>query len=154
MAGKRETAPAGDPLALLRYEHRTLDSLFSQFKLRKEHQVARRVCSHLAMHSKVEEEFYREAETIPELHGRIDTSLREHRSLEELTRAIRGLDDGDALNEQMLALQQAVEQHVREEERSVFPAVLKAVSKHRMRELGANLRATKEKLTPTGERHK
>jgi hemerythrin superfamily protein len=140
-----------DPLAVLRYEHRMLDNLFGQFEARKDHQVARRICSNIVLHSKVEEDFYRGAEAIPELHDRIDKSFKDHRALEELTQAISQLGDGDALNDQMRELQQAVELHVREEERTVFPVVLKALSKQAQQELDAKLRAAKEKLTETSK---
>ncbi|HLY67580.1 MAG TPA: hemerythrin domain-containing protein [Chloroflexota bacterium] len=137
---------APDPLAVLRYEHRTLDNLFGQFEARKDHRMARRICSNIRSHSKVEEDFYRGAEAIPELHDRIDKSFKEHRLLEELTQAISPLGDGQALNELMLALQQAVEQHVREEERTVFPVVLKALSKQALRDLDMSLRAAQDNL--------
>lgn len=135
-----------DPLAVLRYEHRMLDSLFGQFEARKDHRVARRICSSIVLHSKVEEDFYRDAEAIPELHDRIDKSFKDHRLLEELAEAIIPLDDGEALNDQMVELQQVVERHVREEERMVFPTVLKALSKQGLRDLDVSLRAAKDKL--------
>jgi hemerythrin superfamily protein len=135
-----------DPLAVLRYEHRTLDNLFAQFEARKDHRVARRICTNIVLHSKLEEDFYRGAGAIPELHDRIDKSFKDHQTLEELTQAISALEDGQALNERVLELQEAVEQHVREEERTVFPAVLKTMSKQTLRDLDANLRTTKDKL--------
>lgn len=140
-----------DPLAVLKYEHRMLESLFGQFEARKDHRVARRICSSIVLHSKVEEDFYRGAEAIPELHDRIETSFKDHRLLEELTQAILPLDDGEALNDRMLELQQLVEKHVREEERTVFPAVLRALSKQGLRDLDVNLRAAKDKLLETSE---
>jgi len=90
-------------------------------------------------------------EAIPELHDQIDRSLREHRHLDELTRAIAALGDGEALNDRMLELQDALGQHVREEERSVFPAVLRAMSKQGLRELDSSLRATKDKLVASSK---
>ena len=146
---KNKPAPAresDDPLALLRYEHRMLDSLFTQFGLRKERQLAARVCANLTSHFKLEESFYREAEAIPEIHGRVDAAKREHGGIEDQIRALALLDEGEALNEQMLALQQLVEQHVREEERAIFPAVIKRLSRHELRDLGISLRTAKEKL--------
>lgn len=150
---------ADDPLAVLRYEHRTLDSLFAQFTLRKEQPLAQRICANLTSHFKLEEGFYTEAETIPELHGRVDAAQREHGSMEDLIRSIGSLDEGEALNDQMLELQHAVEQHVRDEERAIFPTVVKSLSRHRLRELGVTLRAAKDGIVPTkpkavaGERH-
>jgi hypothetical protein len=131
---------------VLRYEHRTLDNLFDQFEARKDAGLARRVCSCIISHSKVEEDFYNGLEPIAELHGQVDRSLREHRQLDELTLAISTLDTGETLNERMRELQDALNQHIREEERSVFPAVLKALSKHQLRDMNASLRAAKDKL--------
>ncbi|HLG69741.1 MAG TPA: hemerythrin domain-containing protein [Chloroflexota bacterium] len=147
---KNKAAPprdADDPLALLRYEHRALESLFAQFGLRKERQLASRVCTNLTSHFKLEDAFYREAGSIPEIHGRVDTAIQEHGSMEDLMRAIGKLDEGDALNDEMLELQQLVEQHVREEERTIFPAVMKRLPRQELRQLGANLRAAKDKLS-------
>src|SRR5947207_3347639 len=64
-------AGAGDPLALLRYEHRALASLFGEFAVRKDEQLARRICSQVTLHSKLEEEdLYGEAEDIPDIFDR------------------------------------------------------------------------------------
>ncbi len=140
-----------DPLAVLRYEHRTLDSLFAQFALRKDQQLAQRVCASLTSHFKLEQDFYREAETIPELHGRVDVAQREHGGMEDRIRAIASLDEGDELTDQMVELRRAVEQHVREEERAIFPAVVKTLSRQRLQELGVHLRAARDKLLENGE---
>ncbi len=140
------TREVDDPLALLRYEHRTLDSLFTQFGLRKERQLAERLCAALEAHFRLEQTFYAEAEAIPEIHGRVDTAVRERGAMEDQMLALVSLGEGDALNEQMLTLQRAVEQHIRDEERTIFPAVVKSLSRQRVRELGTSLRLAKTKL--------
>lgn len=135
-----------DPLAVLRYEHRTLDSLFAQFALRKDRRLADRVCASLRSHRKLEEGFYREAEAIPELHDRMELAQREHSGMDDLVRVIGTLKEGRALDDQMMALQQTVEQHVLDEERTIFPTVVKRLSRHQLRELGVALRTARDKL--------
>lgn len=135
-----------DPLALLRYEHRTIESLFSQFVLRKDERVAQRVCESWKAHSRLEETLYETAESSPELHGRVAVARGEHQDIEERIRSIESMAAGEDLNEAMLELQQAVDQHVREEERSLFMAVTRDSSRSQLRELGTRLRTAKDKL--------
>jgi hypothetical protein len=147
---KSNTQSGPDAMGLLRYEHRALENLFSQFNERKDPQLARRICAQIELHSRLEEQdFYSEVEEIPDVFDRADKGLREHRQMDELIEAIGQLEAGEALNDGMSALREAVEQHIREEERSVFPAVARSMSKRSLAELTTRLAATKANLATT-----
>jgi len=147
MATKIEAAaPPSDALALLRYEHRALDGLFSQFALRKDQALARRICTEVILHSKLEEDtLYPAAADIPDVVDKSRKALADHRRMAELVESIARLEASEALNDQMQQLQELVEQHVREVEVAIFPA-LRKLSKSSLAELGAKLTTTKANL--------
>jgi uncharacterized protein YehS (DUF1456 family) len=147
MATKMEVVAApGDPLASLRYEHRALDGLFAQFAARKEQHLARRICTEVIQHSKLEEDaVYQEVAEIPEVFDKSGKGLEDHRRMAEMVKSIRKLEAGETLNAQMQELRVAVEQHVRDEELSIFPA-LRKLSKPRLDDLAARLSTAKANL--------
>jgi hemerythrin superfamily protein len=147
MATKMEAPVApGDPLALLRYEHRAIDGLFTQFATRKDQPLARRICSEVLLHSKLEEDtVYQEAAEIADVHDKSGKGLAEHGHMAELVESISGLAAGDELNDLMQELREAVEQHVRDEELSIFPA-LRSLPKARLDDLALRLTSTKADL--------
>lgn len=147
MATKIEAAAApGDGLALLRYEHRALDGLFGQFALRKDEALARRICAEVIQHSRLEEDaVYPEAFEIADVLDRSRKAMADHGRMAELVESISGLTAGEALNQQMQELRDLVDQHVREEEEAIFPA-LRKLSKSSLADLAAKLTTAKANL--------
>ena len=112
-----------DATRLLTEDHRKVEELFEQFEKasgdgRKE-QLARQICTELKVHSMIEEEIF-----YPALRGKIsdddlDEAYVEHDGAKVLINEIEaGGADEDFFDAKVKVLQEQIEHHVEEEEKS------------------------------------
>jgi hemerythrin superfamily protein len=129
---RRTSDAPRDAIALLKQDHRMVESLFSEFEKADEDErssIAERVCQLLTVHTQIEEEiFYPAARDA--LHDDeesvevIGESEVEHGSLRELIAKIENMSSDDELfKATVTVLGTYVKQHVKEEETALFPAV-------------------------------
>jgi hypothetical protein len=112
-----------DATHLLTEDHRKVEDLFEQFEKasgegRKE-RIARQICTELKVHSMIEEEIF-----YPALRGKIsdddlDEAYVEHDGAKVLINEIEaGGPDDDFFDAKVKVLQEQIEHHVEEEEKS------------------------------------
>lgn len=99
----------------------------------------------LIAHAKAEDyAFYKELEDDDELHDKIETARAEHAAIEELLDELMQSErTDDVWLLRFATLRKSVEQHVREEERDVFPMARTVLDSEDAEVLGRAL-ATKE----------
>src|SRR4051812_36397608 len=114
-----------DVITLLKDDHRWIEALFKDFEdetgLDHRLRLAREMCHQLRLHTQLEEdEFYPAADEIPELHGRVVESLREHDQMNDVMARIEAIEGAYGLRSSVEELAHAVRLHVREEEHEFF----------------------------------
>lgn len=146
-----------DALMLLKQDHQTVEELFQRFEqsseraLKSKKQLADRIVRELAIHSAIEEQLFYPAIRAQdeELNRMVLKSLEEHHivkwTLNELEKT--GIEDERFLAK-VLVLIENVREHVKEEERKLFPLVKRAMSRDDLEVLGENL-AELKKIVPT-----
>jgi len=154
-ATRRRPSRRGTPTALdvLKVDHAEAKKLFRQFeKLRKSEDndgmrhVAQVACKALAVHAQIEEEiFYPALREAPEADDALDEAEVEHSHIKELVQQIEEAQPGDELfDARFTVLAEYVEQHVKEEESTIFAKARKAGCD--LIALGEQLLARKEEL--------
>lgn len=115
-----------DACTLLDEDHRKVEQLFAQYQSAdssRKQELAQTICNELTVHTKIEEEIFYPA------FGRatgdrqlVQESQQEHQEARQLIAQIEGSGPDDAL---MMKLQQAVQHHVEDERRKMFPEARK-----------------------------
>jgi len=146
-----------DAITLLKNDHRTVEALFKKFEKagdsahKTKAKLVEKIIHELAVHAAVEEmAFY------PFVKGVNDTltsdvleSLEEHHVVKWLLSELDGMDPKDErFDAKVTVLIESVRHHVKEEEREMFPAVRKALSRSDLNDLGDVLERAK-KTAPT-----
>lgn len=110
--------------------------------------LARRICSALEIHAKLEEEIF-----YPALHAAriespaLDKSLAEHEQMRMLIERVRSFEgQPDAQHEALTDLLNSVLHHVADEETIVLPAAEKMLAPQRLAELCAQMRTRRLEL--------
>jgi hemerythrin superfamily protein len=142
-----------DAIALLKRDHREVETLFEQFeKTRSEAKrgkLAGQICRALKIHTKIEEElFYPACRKVGVKSSDIDESLVEHQAAKDLIAKIEKTKPGEELfDAQVHVLSEEIKHHVKEEEErgGVFAEARQAGID--MKTLGAQLQARKGALT-------
>lgn len=121
-----------DPASMmLKDQHDEVKDLFKKFEAAKDagekQQISDQICTKLSLHSKLEQKTY-----YPTVKDKIDDPSMIDEGLEEhamVDKAIHDLSRMDASNEafegHFKAMREAVEHHVEEEEKELFPMVAK-----------------------------
>lgn len=141
-----DASSATDAIALLKADHRTVETLFAEFEEEtskpRKITLATRICRELAVHAKVEEELvYPRALAVfkAEDQGLIWEATVEHGTLSGLIDALGGAAATDAdFDAHVKVLKEYVKHHVREEESEMFP---------RLRATGIDLGRLGEEIT-------
>lgn len=122
-----------DAIALLKEDHREVESLFSRFDDADDSErvsLAEQICVALTVHAQVEEElFYPASKKALEERGHklVAEAEVEHGSLKQLIQEINGSSPKDECFEaQITVLNEYVQHHVREEENRLMPMVRSA----------------------------
>ena len=121
-----------DAIALLKEDHRAVEKLFSDFEGAKgegrKQTLARRICLELTVHTMIEEEIF-----YPACEGTVEEDLIkeayvEHDAAKLLIAEIEAGDGqaDDFFEAKVQVLGEQIKHHVEEEEKELFPEVLKA----------------------------
>lgn len=143
-----------DAIALLKADHRKVEGAFESFekatdKARKK-SLADQICMELTVHTKIEEEIF-----YPACRGKIgdedllDEAYVEHDGAKVLITEIQAASPEDSFYDaKVTVLSEMIEHHVKEEEKRSEGLFAKARDAGLdMDELGARMKAEKEKLT-------
>lgn len=131
-----------DVTQLLEQDHRQVENLFSSFDSSQDDATLRQICQELDIHTTLEEEivYPRLAELDREMEAHAE---QEHAEAKDLIAQIRAGDpDAATLARQ---LQQAIEDHVKEEESQAFPLMREQMAGE-LEELGLRLAERKQEL--------
>jgi hemerythrin superfamily protein len=153
----RSRSKAPDAIALLKSDHRQVESWFAQFtkskNTRKKQQLATTICDALTVHTTIEEEIFYPA--FIEATGDKDThheAVVEHAGAKKLIAEIEAMSpDDDYYDAKMTVLSEMIKHHVKEEEQpgGMFAEAKK--SDMDLHLLGEQLLARKQKLQATAE---
>ena len=156
MAGKirkSRSAHAVDAVALLKADHRQVESWFAQFSKSRSNarkrQLASQICAALRVHTEIEEEIFYPAFLAATADK--DThheAVVEHAGAKELIAQIEAMSAGDEYFEaKVTVLSEMIKHHVKEEEQpgGMFAEAKK--SKMDLEELGRELAERKSELT-------
>ena len=147
---RRQTRRPADALALLKDDHREVESLFSRFeKARGEAEKGRlgeKICNELDVHARIEEQLFypavREAISDDELMNEAEV---EHASAKDLIGQIQSMQpDDDLYDAKVTVLGEYINHHVQEEEGEMFPKARRA--KVDLAGLAEQLKQRKEQL--------
>ena len=145
-----------DAIALLKADHREAESLFEQFEKAtsdaKKQAIATKVCNALKVHTTIEEEIF-----YPALRGKIeddmlDEAYVEHDGAKVLINDILAAPGAKFYDAKVTVLGEEISHHVHEEEANsegMFAQARKTDVD--LVELGRQMRARKDELTPQAE---
>lgn len=146
----RKLDPDQDAIDLLKADHRLVEELFAEYEKadkRGKLRLARRICAELAMHARIEETvFYPAAKRdAAESRDLVNEGIVEHEGITRLVAIIPTLTTADEYFEsRMTVLKEYVQHHVKEEESTMFPAIVE--SDLDLKEVGSRLMLAKKRL--------
>jgi hemerythrin superfamily protein len=155
--GTRGRSKQPDAIALLKADHRQVETWFSQFSKsksqQKKQQLAIQICDALTVHTTIEEEIFYPA--FIEATGDKDThheAVVEHAGAKTLIAEIQSMSaDDDYFDAKVTVLSEMIKHHVKEEEQpgGMFSEAKK--SDMDLQALGEQLLARKQELEATAE---
>jgi len=141
-----------DALELLAEDHKLVNELFENIEAaeddKEKRKIFREIKTELETHARIEETiFYPAMKERSELKKMVTESLKEHKQVKTLLRAIGKLKSGSERFEPKIeTLMESVKHHAEEEEEGkMFPKVRKIFSKQELEDLGEELQAAKNK---------
>ncbi|HVT06958.1 MAG TPA: hemerythrin domain-containing protein [Polyangia bacterium] len=140
-----------DAIALLKSQHRKVETLFSKIESAKDQGVKQRLFSeladNLAGHATIEERHFYPAVRAKQTEDILLESLEEHLGIKRVIADLLKLDAGDeTYDAKLTVLKEQVEHHVGEEEKELFPKVKKLFDKADLETLGEAMQADFERL--------
>lgn len=139
-----------DAIALLKADHKAVDSLFLEFKsarsVNRKKLLVEKICKELSVHAQVEEEiFYPAVKAALKDKKLIPEAIVEQETMAHLISQVKGIEpDGEDYDAKVMVLCEYVKHHVKEEHTEMFPKAKK--TKLDMKDLGAKLQARKAEL--------
>jgi iron-sulfur cluster repair protein YtfE (RIC family) len=134
-------------IELLKHDHREVEQLFSKFESSQDAATAEEICSELEVHTAAEEKF-----VYPVLREEVsggaklaDEAEHEHAEARQVIGRIKQTTDAQHLNDRVAELKKAIEHHVEEEERTVFPKMQSDVGEVELDSVGAQVQEFKQK---------
>lgn len=149
----RTLDPEQDAIDLLKKDHRKVEALFEEFEdadKRSKLRIARQICAELEVHAKIEESLFYPAAKREAADARsvVNEGIVEHEGIKRLVAMIPKLTTADEFFESRVkVLKEYVSHHVKEEEHSMFPAIIE--SDMDLKKLGAKLLDAKRRLEDT-----
>lgn len=138
---------------MLKEDHREVEGLFAKFEEsgRRAHKtksdLVRQMIVALSAHAAVEEQvFYPEVRrTVSSLDDQVLEGLEEHHVVKWTLSELDGMSPQDErFQPKVTVLMESVRHHVREEERTLFPQLRKAMEPAQLQDLGRRLQAAKD----------
>jgi iron-sulfur cluster repair protein YtfE (RIC family) len=132
-------------VTVLKQDHRTVEKLFSDYETSQDASILERICDELDEHTDLEERIVYPAlrSEVQGGPGMATHAEKEHAEARQIIGRIRRTEDYDHLADLGSELQQAVEEHVKEEENEVFPKMESEMGADRLEELGAEVESEK-----------
>jgi hemerythrin superfamily protein len=140
-------------ILLLKADHREVEALFKSFKAAKseaeKQSLAKKICTALKLHTRIEEEIFYPAFIQATGHKDIhNEALVEHESAKRLIEEIESSVAGDPLFEaRVKVLAEMIKHHVKEEERFTGMFTKARIAGMDLRALGILLEARKQELS-------
>src|SRR5437899_2545743 len=126
-----------DAIAMLTADHRQVCALFQQYADTSDPYlkqiIAEHVFAELTLHMLLEETVFYPAfaeQADEEGKGFVETALQDHQQLRELMGTLQEIDDDAAFEATFHTLREHVEQHVEEEETTMFPEAAQVLATH------------------------
>ncbi|HEX6310888.1 MAG TPA: hemerythrin domain-containing protein [Acidimicrobiia bacterium] len=134
-----------DVVAVLKQDHRTVEKLFGEFETSRDRSIVERICQELDEHTDLEERIVYPAlrSEVQGGPGMATHAEKEHAEARDLIGRIRRSEDFDHIADLVSELQQAVEEHVSDEENDVFPKMESEMGAARLEELGTEVESEK-----------
>jgi hemerythrin superfamily protein len=153
MANKEMTA-----IELLDSQHREVEKLFKEIENAENPEdkeaLFEDLADKLAIHAKIEEEFFYPAVQERKTEGMVLEAFVEHTSIKRLLADLMESDpDQPTFDAQIKVLQEQVEHHVEEEEGQLFPAARKLLSKDELAAIAQEMMAVQADLEDAEPRH-
>jgi hemerythrin-like domain-containing protein len=144
-----------DAIDLLEEQHRDVEDLFEeieQAEASEKREIFEEIADQLAIHATIEEKHFYPAANDKSTESLLKESLEEHLSVKRLIADLLELDAKDGtFDAKIKVLKEQVEQHVKEEEKELFPKVRKLLDKEMLDALAQEMTATQESLIDDGE---
>jgi iron-sulfur cluster repair protein YtfE (RIC family) len=141
-----------DAIALLTADHRQLRVLFQQYADTPDQYlkqiIAEHVFAELTLHMLLEETvFYPAVAEQADEEGQrlVSDALEDHQQLRELIETLQEIDDDTAFEARFHALRDHVDQHVEDEETTMFPQAAQVLATH-LEEITLLLQERKEQI--------
>lgn len=144
-------------IKLLKEQHREVEELFEQFEKAKTSDTRLKlfetIADKFAVHAKIEEQYFypetKKARTEDQLREAVEEHLQAKRIIADL---LKMKPDDEQFEAKMAVLKEAIEHHVKEEEKELFPEAEKIFGTRRLEELGAIMEQEFESLIDTEPR--
>ena len=149
----RKSPNAPDAITLLKDDHAKVAAMFKQYdKLgdkanAKKLELARRICTELKLHVRIEEEIFYPATraALPKEDDLLDEAQVEHDGAKDLIKQLDAMKpEDDLFDAKATVLGEYIKHHVKEEHTEMFPKVRK--SKLDLKELGMRMAFRKGEL--------
>lgn len=154
-----------DAIALLKADHREVESLFKQFEklgdraVKQKEKIVQKIIRELAVHAAIEEMLFyptvrmaamkAKTKSTAEAGDMVLESLEEHHIVKwTLSELEKMKPDEERFEPKVKVLMENVQHHVEEEEEELFPKVKKLLNAKMLEELGERMQKAK-KLAPT-----
>ena len=126
-----------DAIAMLTADHRQVRALFQQYADTSDPYlkqiIAEHVFAELTLHMLLEETVFYPAvakQTDEEGKGLVSEALQDHQQLRELMATLQETDDDAAFETRFQALRDHMDQHVEDEETTIFPEAAEVLATH------------------------
>jgi hemerythrin superfamily protein len=142
-----------DAITLLKQDHKTVKSLFSQFDkagdkaYQRKREIVDKIIEELSVHAAIEEQvFYPAArENVPDARDEVLESLEEHHVAKWLLSELEDMDPkAERFDAKVTVLKENILHHAEEEESDLFPQVREAMGRKALQELGVKLEEAKQ----------
>ena len=136
-------------LELLKEDHQKVKKLFEETTKTsdrsRQKELFDKIDSELEIHSHIEETvFYPTIEEQEELKDMVAEALEEHQQAKMLLNELEGLGaDNHDFGSKLQQLMEAVEHHVEEEEKEMFPKIREVFDEDELKQLGEDLESAK-----------
>ena len=141
-----------DAIAMLTADHRQVRALFQQYADTPDPYlkqiIAEHVFAELTLHMLLEETVFYPAvaeQTDEEGKGLVSEALQDHQQLRELIATLQETDDDAAFETRFQALRDRINQHVEDEETTMFPQARQVLATH-LEEITGLLQERKEQI--------
>jgi len=132
-----DDANSNDAIAMLTADHRQVRALFQQYEDTPDPYlkqiIAEHVFAELTLHMLLEESvFYPAFAEQADKEGKrlVSEALQDHQQLRDLIATLQDVDEDEAFEAKFQALREHVEQHVKDEETTIFPQAAQDLVSH------------------------